>query len=318
MIISTVLKESRKSWHLIVILTLTIGMISIDDMCVAQYHPFPVEDGIWMNNHSEYYVDENNQAIITSSNDYKYCANGNDTIINTVAYKQVDYCYSSGSSYQGAWRYNGGQVYFVPKDSLNEYLLYDFTLDAGSSIDIIFQSYPGEAGYYEIYETYIDYVDTVVVNGTQRRRLYTESYAWIEGIGSTSGLFMETGTNVSNYFRSLVCMSTNDTLHYHDDPLEIGEPGVCDFTVSAEELSQNPRVSQVFPNPARSQMNLNNAEDYDRLSIVDVTGREVASIAVTKGQPTINFSVEDLRNGMYLLRAYSGQQLMNSIRFVKD
>lgn len=316
MIISTVLKESKKSCHLIIILTLTIGMISTGDMCVAQYHPFPVDDGIWMNNHSDYYVDENFQTIVTSSIDYKYCANGNDTMINAVAYKQVDFC--SSSSYLGAWRYDNGQVYIVPKDSLNEYLLYDFTLNAGSSVDIIFLDYPGQGGVFQIYETYIGYVDTVVVNGTTRRRLESEGYTWIEGIGSTSGLFMEPWINVSNYFRSLVCMSTNDTLHYHDGPLEMGEPGVCDFTVSAEELNQNPRVSQLFPNPARSQMSLNDAEDYDRLSIVNVAGKEMASIAVSKGQTTINFSVEELRNGMYLLQAYSGKQLMNSIRFVKD
>src|SRR6056297_2518419 len=66
---------------------------------MAQYHPFPVDDGMWINNHSDYYVDENFQAVITSSIDYEYCANGNDTVIDAVAYKQVDYCYSSSSSY---------------------------------------------------------------------------------------------------------------------------------------------------------------------------------------------------------------------------
>src|SRR6056297_2526395 len=63
----------------------------------AQYHPFPVDDGMWINNHSDYYVDENFQAVITSSIDYEYCANGNDTVIDAVAYKQVDYCYSSST-----------------------------------------------------------------------------------------------------------------------------------------------------------------------------------------------------------------------------
>src|SRR5690606_2338081 len=118
MIISTVLKESRKSSHLIVILTLMIGMISIGNMCVAQYHPFPVEDGIWVNHSVTYYIDENMQPVITSSFNEKYCVNGNDTVINSTSYKQVDRCFSLGSDFHGAWRYENGQVYFVPKDSL--------------------------------------------------------------------------------------------------------------------------------------------------------------------------------------------------------
>lgn len=314
----SILINSGRSFFLLKGILALLFILVNQSICVAQNHPFPVDNGIWVNNSITYYIDENMQPVITSSFDEKYCANGNDTIINSTSYKQVDRCFSSSSSFHGAWRYENGQVYFVPKDSLNEFLLYDFTLDIGDEVDVLIQEGFGASPNFQVIATYVSEVDTVIVDGTPRRRLSVPEYTWIEGIGCTSGLFMEPWINVSNYGLSLVCMSTDDTLQYDGSPLVIGEPGVCDFTVSSEELDQNPHISQIFPNPAKSQINLSNAEDIDRLSIVNIAGQEVSSIAVAKGQTQVSISVEDLSSGMFLLQAFSDQQLMTSIRFVKD
>lgn len=305
----------KKSSILLCVLALLMTFLVAQEG-MAQYHPFPIENGIWMNNHSDYYVDENFQAIITSSFDYKYCANGIDTIINSITYKQVDYCSTSG--FHGAWRYDNGQVYFVPKDSLNEFLLYDFTLNAGNTVEIILQGGPGQGGGFQIYETYISYVDTVIVNGTPRRRLFTEGYDWIEGIGCTTGLFMEPWINVSNYFRSLVCMSTNDTLHYHNGILEIGEPGVCDFTVSVEDPDLYLENVEVFPNPTSGKVfiRMNGEVQSGNAILTNALGQKLANYSFTGAD---QFEIEIQGNaGLYFLEILTANGEKSVLKILKQ
>ena len=89
-----------------------------------------------------------------------------------------------------------------------------------------------------------------------------------------------------------------------------------ELSTSVGDIDEN--FWKVFPNPASTHLTLTNTENYDRISILNVSGQEVSSLAVPGGQTTIDFSVEDLPSGIFLINAWSNQQLMNSTRFVKD
>jgi len=290
-------------------------------LCIAQYHPFPIEDGIWINKERNYYLDQNYQQIYTSNMDTKYCANGNDTVINSITYKQIDYCYSTSSYFHGAMRYDVGQVYFVPRDSLNEFLLYDFTLNSGDAVTVLHQSNFGYFGYmppFHMTPTYINYVDTVIVNGTSRRRLMTDGYEWIEGIGSTSGLFMEPWINVSNYTRELICMSKEDTIHYLSGILEIGEIGACDFTVSTETFVQNPLTIQAFPNPTSRKVIIKMSEDVQWVKVVltNILGQKLANYNFDE---TDFFEIEiEGEAGIYFIEIYTSKSEKSVLKILKQ
>ena len=51
-------------------------------------------------------------------------------MIDSQVYTKLLYC---DGGYKGAFRDDGGVVWYVPADSLQEYLLYDLTLTAGDT-----------------------------------------------------------------------------------------------------------------------------------------------------------------------------------------
>ena len=177
---SIVLNTTKKNSFLPCSVALLFILIN-PNLSVAQYHPFPIDNGIWVNQERTYYLDQNNFPIYTTSWIDKYCASGNDTIINFISYKQIDFCSSISSTYHGALRYDIGQVYFVPKDSLNEFLLYDFSLNIGNTVEVIIQNGAGSSADYSFASLTINNIDTVTVNGTQRRRFQNDGSDWIEG-----------------------------------------------------------------------------------------------------------------------------------------
>lgn len=234
---------------------IAFAVLFLGNLCVAQNHPFPLDNARWVNKHRSYYLGQDGLPVYTTSWIDKYCASGNDTTINSVAYKQLDFCSTIPATYHGALRYDSGQVYFVPKDSLNESLLYDFTLNTGDLTNVILQDNSGSNPNYYMYPVTIGQIDTIIVNGTPRRRLNAENFDWIEGIGCISGLFMEPWINVSNYTRELICMSVNDTTHYLTQyPLEIGQVGACELTLNIEDNSQNYIDLKVAPNPTSGKI----------------------------------------------------------------
>ena len=265
----------------------------------AQYHSFPIEDGRWVNKERTYYLDMNNFPVYTTTWIDKYCASGSDTMINTTSYKQIDFCTAQNSNYHGALRYNSGQVYFVPRDSLNEFLLYDFTLNIGESVDVIFQNSSGNNPSYSMATTVINNIDTITVNGTPRRRLYTEGYEWIEGIGCVSGLFMEPWINVSNYFRELLCMSKSDTTHYNGGPLITGTPGVCELTLNTIELDQNNNYISIYPNPTSDRINVQTEKEIQKIEAYNLMGKLVFKQTVNSNHT--HFNVSHLSKGIYII-----------------
>ena len=270
------------------------------------YFPFPLENSQWSNRHRSYELDE--WFIPTYTVDWvnNFCALGNDTIINAINYKQVDLCNNSGSDYFGALRYDLGRVYIVPKDSISEYLLYNFTLNSGDTAEVILMN--GSAEWpsvdYSFTDVVIQGVDTITVNGTQRRRLDTGGAFWIEGIGNTQGLFMEPWINVSMYFRELICMNANDTLIYDyngfPQGIEQGIPGTCGLTLGMFDHSQSVPTWGIFPNPSSGQFTLNIENESGRVTITNLSGEILFFQEVPQGETEI--ALQNFVAGVYIIK----------------
>lgn len=297
---------------------LTVFLLLFAKSLFSQYHPFPVDEGKWINKQRNYYLDQNNFPVYSTAWIDTYCANGNDTIINATTYKQVDFCATASPNYHGAWRYTDGQVYFIPKDSLSEYLLYDFSLSTGSNVNVLMQHYSGSAPSYEITQTVIVDVDTIIVNGSPRRRLFTDGHTWIEGIGCTSGLFMEPWMNVSNYFRDLICMSKSDTVHYYQGPLSTGTSGTCDISMSTESLEFNQLKIQAFPNPTTGKITVQLSENIStvNLRLTNMYGQEIAHYNLTNSDLIELELNED--SGVYFIEILSSSGEKSTFMVVKQ
>lgn len=115
------------------------------------------------------------------------------------------------------------QVFFKMEE--DEGLVYDFNINVG---DIIF------IDNYYIYSPNIrlccDSIDTVVINGQNKRRFYFNYFPsqglydeiWIEGIGSNHGLLFNgyLAAGISGAGHQLSCCSQNDTLIYFDSAFQ--------------------------------------------------------------------------------------------------
>lgn len=214
-----------------------------------------------------------------------YCANGQDTVLFDVEYKRIDTC---GGGYKGAIRVLNEQVYFVPKDSLQEFLLYDFSLVFGDTAYDVYMEEPGGGAY--VRDVRIFYDNSWL--GTPGRRAFdTSEGVWIQGVGSHTGLFMNSGVNVSNYLIELYCMSREDSTIY----------GVAGCPVSLGVGSDlEASVPTLHPNPTSGSCRLQLGGAPMTLFVRTLTGSVVEVPMYISGSEVI-LDLAGLAPGLYMV-----------------
>jgi hypothetical protein len=265
------------------------------------YLPFPDSNAIWINHHVDYEIQFPNPIpVITSESYTRYCAPGIDTTINALNYSKIFYC---GGAYKGAIRQELGKVYFIPTDSINELLLYDFTVELQDELSVYSEAFDNE--WFESSLT-VEGLDSVLINGLYRKRIYFSGSQWIEGIGNTFGLFNESWINVSNYFNNLSCFSMNDTTLYPEEGL-----GACALNVGLEEVYLLAASFRVFPNPSKGIFTLESdfileAED---IVLINTLG-EIIQVSYDKTDQGFRFDLSAFPKGLYFLRILYHSELI--------
>lgn len=275
------------------------------------YVPMPTTKAIWT-------------MLTTSfgnpSGAYKYGMYG-DTIINSVSYKKIyenwDFNFNVASSntyYRGAIREFGKRVYKVNPGTTVEGILYDFNLaigDTARSIDL----------YGNILKKKITGFNFIVYNGIMHRKWILQGGEyWLEGIGSSLGLFntLFTPTDVC---RTLVCLSIDGTVQYNNstpDCFNAISPYNCDGGfVSVNELSKENNRSFIFPNPFSNSAILKTSIDLNdaTLTIYDILGQEVLTNSHLKGQE-IKITKGNLSNGNYYYHLTQNGDLISKGKFI--
>ncbi len=276
------------------------------------YIPFPSSNTLW----SEHY----RAPVSTSLTSYYYrnILADKDTSIGAKTYHQLFYShsdtiYSENSSvvYNGGIRESGQQVYFLPKDSLTEYLLYDFSLQFGDVIKYDYSVFSNKYGLGEIDSLRVSKVDSVlIIDGTYRKRIYftpiccpnSTPYlwaSWIEGVGNNMGLLCpisDLPTNGINY--TLVCLKNNNEYIYYNNLF-----GTC-YPVNESILDyakQNEII--ISPNPVFDYCKIewdDKNVQFDRMLIFDVYGRIVFSKKIDQNSE-ITIDCRNFGQGMYLV-----------------
>ncbi len=241
--------------------------------------PFPTSNVQWAEHWDAY---QTNPPWNWTATGYEgYYMSDLDTIINGINYSKV---FHRSGEYHAALRDDQGRVMIVPQDIEVEFLLYDFTLPAGT--DTLMEVWYSDDSTTEIFLQYMGPVGPdgrVVVEGN--------SGNWIEGIGSTLGLFTQPQYNLSGIESYLDCMSHNGMILYPQ-----AGPGVCDLTTSIHDRS-DPGL-WIFPNPATEQINIETISG-EQFMITTVDGKIIQRGRIDGAISTI--AINHLRAGSYII-----------------
>ncbi len=238
----------------------------------------------------------------------QFLMNG-DTVMFGKTYKKLyETNYDSiinSKIYIGAIRQDSAsRVYFVKDSSFRfftffppeftqdkEVLLYDLGAGIGDTVII-----PNNVDSFNI----ISGADSVLINGEYRQRLQVNTQAlmgqvyWIEGIGSSKGLFSPALDEFEWNFR-LNCYEDQNI--FWNNPELSGES--C-FTVSTSEEKRSPTV-QIYPNPASSHIIIEiEAESERAVDIYNLGGQLILSKELANNQ--VRISVSGWNPGLYFLR----------------
>ncbi|MEN9978479.1 MAG: hypothetical protein RLZZ569_1104 [Bacteroidota bacterium] len=225
-----------------------------------------------------------------------FCVDGTDTLIGNNSYKKVIHC--PEQVYHGAYRSENRKVYFVPKDSTNQYLLYDFSVDVGDTIpQVYFEYFYGDGMFLTDYV--IDYIDTIIINGNPHKRINNN---WVEGIGNLQGFLLEPYFNISQYLVELSCMSIDNALYY---PMQGTDPCPMDLGVSDDLLNK----LVISPNPATERIAITGIESEFEVIVRNIQGDKVLAQRMENNE----LEITQLAAGMYLLQIISN----NKTRLVK-
>jgi len=271
--------------------------------------PFPDSSAIWVQ-YFEMMVTPPPLPEFEWTTSSNICISGQDTLISGTEYRKVERC-DMGSV--GALRDDSGQVFFLATDSVQEHLLYDFTVVIGDTLRDVFTD-EGLAFGGGVYPVLIDMMVTQVGPDVDGRKVIHVNpidgigpgQIWIEGFGSPFGLFSKQDPlNVSGYWAGIACMSYLDTIWYYDPGGVYSTPGNCvpQYVGFRETVIDRPSVR---PNPTDGVVFVDmGSRPLEAAQLTDLQGRD-AGLKVSKTDGQVRMDLGTLPDGVYLLHLRSG------------
>lgn len=277
------------------------------------YVPLPVQNVQWnctftqgWFNGMDHGYETDEMAYVTSGDTviglYVYCKlTKSTTHISGGTLNGQSYSYSifQGTNYCGCFRNDSlnRKVYFLPADSTNEKLLYDFSLHTGDTVQAWWNNY-----YSPMMNTIlIEAEDSVLIGSIYRRRLGLTPTGsgtgyLIEGIGSTFGLL-----NPVEYFENygnLDCFSINNQTMYPDSSTN------CELIDKTTALHSEDSFS-LYPNPAHDLMSILTKGVQNKTiscEIMNYTGALLSSFEFIPGNKAIHqIDLSNYSPGVYFI-----------------
>ncbi len=249
------------------------------------YTPFPDSNAVWVN--GDYGVDWSGEIPeFVLYNATNYCMTNQDTSITGNIYSQLFIC---GGNYVGALRDNGGQVFYVPKDSTSELLVYDFTVTTGQVLNNVI--YTGNFMNYTI-----GLIDSVLIGGSYRTRIHVGEGYWLEGVGCSMGLFNDPYADLDG-MQELMCMSYLDSTFFPNYGL-----GFCPMDLGLNDHPQNLNELFCFPNPTGGtffiERNLN--VSFESTIVTNNLGQEI-NPEIIFSDSYLEIDLSKFPNGIYFV-----------------
>jgi len=241
----------------------------------------------------------------------KYFVNG-DSTYNTIDYKKYYFTNDSvvtTGSFFALLREDTilKKVFSIASGNVQEHLLYDFSLSINDTVSVYPLSFPFYTGPILIK---VDLIDSILIGSNYHKRLkisgvyqntgYDEY--WIEGIGSTMGIFNSGITGViifDIYYPILLCFEKNGITLYSDPNFtncyENYPSGIENISVQYTIL--------LFPNPSKQQINIKYAlqgKENGMIKIMDIAGKILASYSLKTEETQLSINDLNLSSGVYL------------------
>ena len=231
-----------------------------------------------------------------------------DTIVNGFNYKILDGYHFISRKFLLREDVEEKKVYlnFVEFSINEEYLLYDFSLNVGDSIDIKnpISPFPEDGGYYKVdsilYEELEDGNDYrhFYLSPTASNTISSTPAIWIEGVGSLSQINAPGGFPDVNGGGHLSCFFKNGELFYSN---------------SHSTSECEPILDIRFPNSSLGAITLNtvitkgecrmyHTENVNTVEVYDFYGRKIIDFK-SDGQPIISIDFSNFSTGLYFILA---------------
>jgi hypothetical protein len=253
-----------------------------------------------------------------------------DTTINSIHYKKYFQYFDSLNQYVYAFLREdtiAKRIYAMYAYGGQEHLLYDFSAGIGDTITV---SCLWQGGVLGMLSVKVANIDSILIDGNYRRRLalvntngtsfiFGDEY-WIEGIGSTAGIFnsgilSSTMALLNGPYAILLFFELNGQLLYQDttyntcymDELLVGF-GQQDFLKS--------NFIQLFPNPTADLLNItyiHTTNTKTNIQIINSQGQIVREISEnqTAGKQTTTIDIKQMIKGLYHVK-YSAEKCIVS------
>lgn len=220
-----------------------MAIVYVPALSAQPYRPFPDSNAVWTVGVYDVF------GTFHSRHTYRIADSNVDTVIQTFSYKKIFFFTAAGVPYyKGAIRQTTDRkVFFVQQDSINEQLLYDFAADIGDTVKNVYSDWNVTE---PVHDEVIEDVDSILLNDGYHRRLHLPlGFYWIEGIGSTGGLFESTYGGTFSIVYKLDCFMTDNITSFPNG-------GANCLVLSADE-EQDPETGVIiYPNPCAGEINI--------------------------------------------------------------
>jgi len=314
--------------------TISIILLSFLSVCLQgfaqEYLPIPDSNAKWiMVNGDGWGGDDYTDLELADFKD--------DTLINSLEYIKITQRYLGGGGYYvGAFR-NGdpGKAYYVPRDSINEYTLFDFTANTGDTVENVAYHFEGWGGEFDdVYDFIVDSTGYVQCGPYNLKYLYLHTDAvfppevegpliWVEKIGCLQGGIFNSMSHVflSNH---IWCMHYNDTVYYHGTPWGIG------YFVYLNDSCVNPQHVNIpennlydisfSPNPFHNALHIVGLPQLPdmKLSIYDLSGKKLFQKGLSL-EDNSRLIITDLKikPGIFIAVVTSGKETLFTEKLIK-
>ncbi len=271
-----------------------------------------------LNNYNEWHVTSCFSGCLTDV----YYTNG-DTIVDNNDYKVLDGFHYISRTFLMREELANRKVYMniVSSSGNNEYLLYDFSLSIGYSIDMKnpISPFPENAGYYK--------VDSIIprplFDGNEYRHFYlspspsntisTTNAVWVEGAGSLSLINAPSGDPNINGVGHLSCSFKNGELFYTNlDSINGCEPVII---LQNDEFNDPLAEVKLIKLKTNNSYRLINIEAVKYIDIYNLNGRKITEYT-NNSQNTLTIDFSNYKAGVYLLVTLSERYKKRTFKVV--
>ena len=200
----------------------------------------------------------------------------------------------------------------ISPNRIDEYLLYDFSLDEGDTFEMKnpITPFPEEAGLFVL-----DSIRNVEIwSATSRKHFYfsphetnqisTQNAIWVEGVGSLSLINAPGGYPDINNVGLLNCFFKNAELFYSNLTPEVIN---CVPTILSFSENNKQEVIIYYPENNKSVCFIRNIENVKDIELFDLNGRKLASF-LNQYQNEIQLDLNLFSNGIYILKLINGKE----------